>query len=106
MAGQANFMSAAGNVKYRRIMLSVAFGHLGVHSRPGTHMWLQVRRFLRYQLFWSHLYDRWRPQATRPANAAGFFAAWAWEGWGRVGVREGRSGEAMEGGKEMVKGRE
>jgi len=41
MAGQANFMSAAGNVKYRRIMLSVAFGHLGVHSRPGTHMWLQ-----------------------------------------------------------------
>ena len=37
MAGQANFMSAAGNVKYRRIMLSVAFGHLGVHSMPGTH---------------------------------------------------------------------
>ena len=41
MAGQANFMSAAGNVKYRRIMLSVAFGHLGVHSRPGTDMWGQ-----------------------------------------------------------------
>ena len=49
---------------------------------------------------------RRRPQATRLADAAGSAAAWAWEGWGRVNVREGRSGEAMGGGKERVKGRE
>ena len=49
---------------------------------------------------------RRRPQATRSADAAGSVAAWAWEGWGRVNVREGRSGEAMVEGKERVKGRE
>ena len=46
---------------------------------------------------------RRRPQATRLADAAGSAAAWAWEGWGRVDVREGRSGEAMGGGKERVR---
>ena len=49
---------------------------------------------------------RRRPQATRLADAAGSVAAWAWEGWGRGNVREGRSGEAMAEGEERVKGRE
>ena len=61
---------------------------------------------MRYAVFLAPSTTGQRPQAARPADAAGFFAAGAWEGWGRVNVREGRSGEAMGGGKERVKGRE
>ena len=67
--------------------------------RDGTHLRLRVRRFLRASLFLVPGATRQRPQATRSADAAGSAAAWAWEGWGRVNVREGWSEEAMGGGK-------
>ena len=64
-----------------------------------THLRLGVRRFLGASVFLVPGATRRRPQATRTADAAGSPAAWAWEGWGRVDVREGRSGEGMGGGK-------
>ena len=77
-------------------------------ERGGTHLCLRVRRILVGSVFLAPGTAGQRPQATRPANAAGFFAAWprAWEGWGRVGVREEGSEEAMGGGKERVRGKE
>ena len=74
-------------------------------ERGGTHLCLRVRRILRASVFLAPGTTGQRPQAARPADAAGFFlrghgrdgGGWACEkdGQGRPweGVREGKMGK-------------
>ena len=55
-------------------------------ERGGTYLRLRVRQILVGSVFLAPGTTGQRPQAARLADVAGFFFAWAWEGWGRVGV--------------------